>query len=132
MRPSYGCYRFAIHAVYRLYHGWYNTGNPTDLFPAKSSDIAMEYLKVADEKKYLEHAKSLFNKGKIQLALHLVDVVIKGNTLENNILSEAYYLKSQILERIKIQEPSFIAQNSYNIGINEIKEKIKQLKEKSK
>jgi len=129
MRPSYGCYRFAIHAVYRLYHGWYNTGNPTDLFPANSNDIAKEFLKVADRKKYLERAKILFNEGKIQLALHLLDVVIKGSTLENENLLEAYILKSQILkEKIKA-EPAFIAQNSYLSGIAVIEEKIKELKE---
>ncbi|GAF71796.1 unnamed protein product, partial [marine sediment metagenome] len=38
LKPIYGCYRFAIHATHRLYHGWYNTGNPTDLFPARSKD----------------------------------------------------------------------------------------------
>ena len=130
MRPSYGNYRFAIHAVYRLYHGWYNSGNPTYLFPAKSSDIAKEYLKVADDKKYLEHAKNLYNKGKIQLALHLFDVVIKGSTLENETLLEAYTLKSQILEEKIKEESAFIAQNSYMSGIAEIEEKIKQLKDK--
>ncbi len=130
MRPSYGCYRFAIHSVYRLYHGWYNSGNPTDLFPAKSSDIAKEYLKVADERKYLEHANHLHNKGKTQLALHLIDVVIKGSTLENQTLLEAYNLKSQILAHNVKKEPAFIAQNSYLNGIAEIKEKIKQLNDK--
>jgi len=132
MRPSYGCYRFAIHAVYRLYHGWYDTGNPTDLFPAKSDDIAKELLKVADGTKYLDRARVLFKEEKLQLALHLIDVIIKGTALRDNILFKAYSLKIQILERIRIEEPSFIAQNSYNIGINEIKEKIKQLEEKLK
>jgi len=131
MRPSYGSYRFAIHAVYRLYHGWYNTGNPTDLFPAKSSDIAKEFLKVAGDNKYLEHAKSLYNEGKIQLALHLIDVVIKGSPLENETLLEAYILKSQILkEKIK-EESAFIAQNSYLSGLTDVENKIKSFKNKS-
>ncbi len=89
LKPTYGCYRFAIHAAYRLYHGWYNSGNPTDLFPANSNDIAKEYLKIANEKKFLEQAKKLYDEGKIQLALHMVDVVIKGTTLENEPLLEA-------------------------------------------
>ena len=130
MRPSYGCYRFAIHAVYRLYHGWYNSGNPTDLFPSKSSDIAKEYLKVADVNKYLERAKILFNEGKTQLALHLIDVVIKGSTLENETLLEAYTLKSQILEETIKKEPAFIAQNSYLNGLTDIKNKIKNLNDR--
>ena len=28
LKPVYGCYEFAIHATYRLYHGWYDSGNP--------------------------------------------------------------------------------------------------------
>jgi alkyl sulfatase BDS1-like metallo-beta-lactamase superfamily hydrolase len=44
LSPVYGCYPYAIHAVYRLYHGWFDTGNPTDLFPAKSDKIARELL----------------------------------------------------------------------------------------
>lgn len=131
MKPSYGCYRFAIHAVYRLYHGWYNSGNPTDLFPAKSSDIAKEYLKVADGNQYLERGKILFNEGKTQLALHLIDVVINGSTLENETLLEAYTLKSQILEEKIKKEPAFIAQNSYLNGLTDIENKIKKLKNKS-
>ena len=87
-------------------------------------------MKLADENKYLERAKILFNEGKIQLALHLLDVVIKGSTLENETLLEAYNLKSQILEEKIKKEPAFIAQNSYLNGIAEIKEKIKQLKDK--
>jgi alkyl sulfatase BDS1-like metallo-beta-lactamase superfamily hydrolase len=125
MRPSYGCYRFAIHAVYRLYHGWYNSGNPTDLFPSKSSDIAKEFLKVADGNKYLERAKILFNEGKNQLALHLTDVVINGSTLENETLLEAYTLKSQILEEKIKEESAFIAQNSYLNGLADVKDKIR-------
>ena len=46
LKPIYGCYRFAIHASYRLYHGWYDSGNPTDLFPSRSIDIAREFLKI--------------------------------------------------------------------------------------
>ncbi len=133
LKPTYGCYRFAIHATYRLYHGWYNTGNPTDLFPSKSDEIAKEILKVADETKFLEQAKKLFDERKIQLALHLVDVVIKGSMLENKTLLEAYTLKKELLKIMRDEvEPSFIAKNSYSIGFNQLKKKIKELRRKLK
>ena len=128
-KPTYGCYRFAIHATYRLYHGWYNTGNPTDLFPAKSEDIAKEFLKINDAKKYLNHAKNLHENGKLQLALHLIDIIIKGNNLsEKDVLLETYDLKAKILKQKAKEEPSFIAKNSLLNGAKQMKALVKKLK----
>jgi alkyl sulfatase BDS1-like metallo-beta-lactamase superfamily hydrolase len=128
LRPVYGCYQFAIHAVYRLYHGWYNTGNPTDLFPAKSDDIAQELLKLNTPEIYLKHARKLFNEHKLQLALHILDIVIKGLNEDNTLLLEALKLKYQILKQKVKDEPSFIAGNILNNGALQIKSKIEQLK----
>ena len=128
--PMYGCYEFAIHAVYRLYHGWYDTGNPTDLFPAKSVDIAKEFLKVANAGQFLEQAKKTIEQGNLQLALHLLDVIIKGTELENALLLEALKLKSEVLTKKADTETSFIASNIINNGALELKPKIKDLKKK--
>ena len=130
--PMYGCYEFAIHAVYRLYHGWYDTGNPTDLFPAKSADIAKEFLKVADAAQFLEQAKKTIEQGNLQLALHLLDVIIKGTESENIILLEALKLKSKVLKQKAHIETSSIATNIINNGVLELKPKIKELKNKLK
>ena len=130
--PMYGCYEFAIHAVYRLYHGWYDTGNPTDLFPAKSADIAKEFLKVADAAQFLEQAKKTIEQGNLQLALHLLDVIIKGTESENIILLEALKLKSKVLKQKADIETSSIATNIINNGVLELKPKIKELKKKLK
>ncbi|MFX0070714.1 MAG: alkyl sulfatase dimerization domain-containing protein [Candidatus Hermodarchaeota archaeon] len=133
LRPIYGCPRFAIHATHRLYHGWYNSGNPTDLFPAKSEKIAQEFLKINSEEKYLEHSKKLFNSGEYQLALHIIDVVIKGtNANKVELLLEANKLKSDILRKIVKEEPSFIATNIIDNSRYQIKAKIKELKKRLK
>ncbi len=131
LRGTYGCYRFAIHAVYRLYHGWYNTGNPTDLYPAKSDDIAKEFLQINSPEKYLEHGKKLYEQGKLQLALHIIDVIIKGSELINkDVLIEAYDLKSKILKEKAKEEISFIAKNSLLNGASLMKSKKMELKDK--
>lgn len=128
LREMYGCYRFAIHAAYRLYHGWYNSGNPTDLFPSKSSDIAKEFLKINSEEKYLEHAKDLYNERNLQLALHILDVILKGSEIENNrTFLEALELKYKILKEKSKEESSFIAANIINNAASQIKEKMKDL-----
>ncbi|MFX1448889.1 MAG: MBL fold metallo-hydrolase [Promethearchaeota archaeon] len=122
----YGCYRFAIHAVYRLYHGWYDTGNPTDLFPAKKSEIANEFLKICDSENYYIRAKKLFEEGRMQLALHIIDVII--NTTEKispELLINAYKLKIQILKQIEETEPSFIASNIYLNEVYKLESKLK-------
>ncbi len=129
LRPMYGCVRFAIHASYRLYHGWYNSGNPTDLFPAKSEEIAKEFLRLNSEENYIEHAKKLFEEGKLQLALHILDIIIKGtDEMHNKILLEALNLKYKILKQKTNDETSFIAANIIDNAAYQIKEKIKDLK----
>jgi len=135
LRPIYGCYRFGIHATYRLYHGWYNTGNPTDLFPAKSADIAKELLSVAgprSEDRYLTHALRLFEEGQSQLALHMLDVIINGMNQENDeSLLKACELKFKILKEKARAETSFITANIINNGALELKNRIKIMKKNS-
>ena len=129
LRGIYGCYRFAIHATYRLYHGWYNSGNPTDLFPAKTDEIAQELLKINSEEKYLEHAKKLYSESKKQLALHVLDIVVKGTDGKNGeTLVEALKLKAKILKEKVKNETSFIAGNIINNTAHQIKERLKELK----
>jgi len=125
----YGCYRFAIHAVYRLYHGWYDTGNPTDLFPAKTSEIANEFLKICDAEMYYIRAEKLFEEGKLQLALHIIDVIINATEkISSEILIETLKLKVKILQEKEENEPSFIASNIYLNEINKLKSKILNFK----
>jgi uncharacterized sulfatase len=128
----YGCYEFAIHAVYRLYHGWYDTGNPTDLFPAKRTEVAQEFLKVADGAKFLEQAKKTIEQGNLQLALHLLDVIIDGIDSEDALLLGALKLKSKVLKQKADTETSFIASNIINNGALALQPKIKELKKKLK
>lgn len=136
LQPVYGCYQFAIHASYRLYHGWYDSGNPTDLFPSKSADIAKELLKVVgskSEEKYFEHANKLFEEGKLQLALHILDVIIKGTDPNNSdLLLKAYKLKREILEKKASEETSLIGRNILNNGAIQVEARINDLEKKIK
>ena len=134
LQPIYGCYEFAVHAVYRLYHGWYDTGNPTNLFPAKSEDIAKEYLKIADASQFLKQAKHNIEEGKLQLALHLLDVIIKGtdeNDQKNDeLFLEVFSTKSKLLKMKSDQETSFIASNIVKNGATMLQPKIKALRKR--
>lgn len=128
LRDTYGSYRFAIHAVYRLYHGWYNSGNPTDLFPSKADAIAREFLKLNSESEYLKRANTLFSEGKLQLALHILDIIIKGTEEQNNeALTDALNLKLKILKQKVKEESNFMAKNILQNGVDQIKQKLKEL-----
>lgn len=128
LRETYGSYRFAIHAVYRLYHGWYDSGNPTDLFPAKTADIAREFLKLNNEKSYFEHANKLYSEGKLQLALHILDIIIKGTDERNiEVITDALKLKLKILKQKVKEESNFMAENIMENGANQIKNRLKKL-----
>jgi glyoxylase-like metal-dependent hydrolase (beta-lactamase superfamily II) len=130
LSPIYGCYRFAIHATYRLYHGWYDTGNPTDLFPSESIDISLELLKLNSAKSYFEHAKNLVDNDKLQLALHVLDIILHGRDMvETEMVLSSLRLKNKILKRKAKAEPSFIAANIINNAISDIKEEIKRLEQ---
>ena len=129
LKGIYGCYRFAIHATYRLYHGWYDSGNPTDLFPSKTNDIAREFLKLNSESVYLEHANKLYSEDKKQLALHVLDIVVKGADDKNSeVLVEVLKLKVKILKEKVKNETSFIAKNIINNAAYQIKKRLKELK----
>ena len=131
LRGIYGCYRFAIHATYRLYHGWYDSGNSTDLFPSRTDDIAREILNLNSDSVYLEHANKLYSEGKLQLALHILDIIIKGSDEKNKeTLVDALKLKVKILKEKVKNETSFIAGNIINNATHQIKERLKELKQK--
>ncbi len=132
LEQVYGCYRFAIHAVYRLYHGWYDTGNPTDLFPARKNEIANEFLKISDEKEYYIRAKDLYDENKLQLALHVLDVIFNASDMVNTeILLSAYELKIKILQQKEEKESSFIASNIFLNEVNKLKSKIVELQKRT-
>ncbi|MFX1284567.1 MAG: MBL fold metallo-hydrolase [Promethearchaeota archaeon] len=130
LKPIYGCYPFAIHAVYRLYHGWYDGGNPTDLFPAKSNAVAREFLKINNAEAYFDHAKKLLTQGNLQLALHVIDPVIKGlDPKTPEILLEAIQLKITILEKQAADEPSFITSNIIANEVAHLNARLSDIKE---
>lgn len=114
LQPLYGHPTFVIQGVYRRYAGWYN-GNPSELFPAKSGEIAAEVVKLAGVDKLIHEAKILKEAGKIQLSLNVIDFVIRG-VQDNRVRKEALMLKSDLLKARAEVEPSYIARNIFQAG----------------
>jgi len=106
---NYGHPVFVIHDVYRRYTGWYD-GNPSELFPSRSSDVATEVTRLISTEILIERARELQIEGNIQLALHLVDFAIKG-TGDALIQKEALLLKADLLDARAGSIQNFIAGN---------------------
>jgi alkyl sulfatase BDS1-like metallo-beta-lactamase superfamily hydrolase len=117
LAPLYGHPTFVIYGVHRRYAGWYN-GNPGELFPAPSREIAARVVKLAGTDRLLAEAKALNAAGgieNVQLALHMVDFVVKGSD-SAAVRKEALRLKSDLLKARADAEPSYIARNIFRAG----------------
>jgi len=112
LRPIYGCPTFVVHGILRRYGGWYD-GNPSHLFPARTAAIAREVVGLVEAGALLQRARALQAAGDVQLALHLVDFVIDGDSSRRD---EALQLKSALLGARADAEPSFIARNIFRNG----------------
>ncbi len=116
---TYGHPIFVIHDVYRRYTGWYD-GNPTELFPLKSSIVMRELLKFAAPEKLLTHARELQQEKKYQMALHIVDFVVRG-AADEKLVKAARLLKAELLEARAAEVPNFIARNIMRTNAAELK-----------
>ena len=114
LQPIYGHPTFVIHGVHRRYAGWYN-GNPAELFPATSIEIAAEVVKLAGVDKLVQEARKLKDDGKIQLSLNVIDFVVRGSQ-DRAAREEALLLKSELLKARAEVEPSYIARNIFSAG----------------
>ena len=91
-------------------------------------DITREFLKLNSESEYLEHANKLFFEGKLQLALHVLDIIIIGTDEHNvKVLTDALKLKMKILKEKAKDESSYIANNILENGALQIKIRLKEL-----
>jgi alkyl sulfatase BDS1-like metallo-beta-lactamase superfamily hydrolase len=121
LAPTYGHPVFIIHDVYRRYTGWYD-GNPSELFPASSADIAGEVVKLGGgAENLMARARTLKDQGSSQLALHLIDFVIKG-ARDAPTCKAALLMKSELLSARADIEPSLIARHILRTGAQAAKE----------
>jgi len=121
----YGCSIFLIHGIQRRYAGWYN-GNPGELFPSTGNEIAAEIVGLASVSNILDRSKQLMTEGKIQLALHLVDFVVKGSS-DKTQKKAALILKAELLDERAEKERNSIARNIFLVGAEEAEQTAKEL-----
>jgi alkyl sulfatase BDS1-like metallo-beta-lactamase superfamily hydrolase len=122
LQPIYDHPQFIARNVYRLYGGWYS-GDPADILPAHSEEIAAELVGAAGAGPILARARKLRDDGDLQVACHLVDFVRKGEP-ENR---EAWELWRDLFAVRAGAERSLMARGAFFSAVREAEERLKAL-----
>jgi len=113
MRATYGDPTYIARDIYRSENGWWDR-NATSLHPAAPQQAAAEVAAaVTDHGALIRHARSLAERGEIQLALHVIDVlaVAPGDA---PALREARELKADWLRRRAKEVQSYVSRSLYH------------------
>jgi alkyl sulfatase BDS1-like metallo-beta-lactamase superfamily hydrolase len=120
LRPVYGCVPFVVRDVIRCYAGWWS-GAPSQMFPAKRSDVATEILELCGRDRLLKRARSLRDSGNLRRALALAEMALDANASD----ADAIALNAEILEAMAAAERSFIARNFFLGAAHELRIRLK-------
>jgi len=122
LRPIYDHPEFVARNVYRLYGGWYD-GDPANILPAHSEEIAVALVSVAGGENLLGRARRLRDEGDPQLACHLVDIVRKGEPQNR----EAWELWRELFAARAAGEQSLMARGAFLSAVREAEARLKEL-----
>ncbi|HJL53248.1 MAG TPA: alkyl sulfatase dimerization domain-containing protein [Arenicellales bacterium] len=117
MAPTYGYADYIVRDIFRSETGWWDR-NPTNLHPANPDDANAAVLAaISDRRAVIDSATNLVNEGKLQLALHVIDVLAKANSDDLDVLA-AKTLKADICRKLAEQTESFVSQSLYVSSAN--------------
>ena len=122
LRPIYDHPEFIARNVYRLYGGWYS-GDPADILPAHSEDVAKELVGVCGTDTLLARARALRDSGDLQMACHLASFARKGDP-DNK---EVWILWRELFQERSAAESSLMARGAFNWAVVEAEERLKEL-----
>lgn len=115
MTPSYGDPSYIVRDIYRSENGWWDR-NATSLHPEAPETVGQAVADaIADKRAVLEQASALAAQGRIQLALHVVDLLATagGDAPE---IAEARRLKAGWLRVRATQVASYVSRNLYRVS----------------
>jgi alkyl sulfatase BDS1-like metallo-beta-lactamase superfamily hydrolase len=100
---------FAVFNIYRWYHGYYDH-NPAHLLPRPDKEMNEEiYKMIGSSQTILDRSKELFNQGKTQLALQVLDVLLKYTPQH----MEARKLHLAILKTLCAEDYCLMSRNAW-------------------
>lgn len=113
MKATYGDPYWIARDVYRSENGWWDR-NPTNLHPAAPGEVAAEVARaITDKQAVLDHARALAAQGKVQLALHVVDLLaaLDGEAAE---IVQARRLKAEWLRQRASEVRSYVSKSIFH------------------
>ncbi len=112
MRPLYGDRDYIVRDIFRAETGWWDR-NPTNLHPAHPDEAGAAVLSaIADREAVLDRARALADEGKLQLALHVIDVLALAPGDEPDVVA-ARALKADLCRTLAEDARSFVSQSLY-------------------
>ncbi len=109
LRFLYSRPEFAVYNIYRWYHGYFDH-NPAHLLPRPDREVNDEIFSlIGDRKAVLERSGELFKQGKPQLALQVLDVLLKHAPDD----VEARRLRLELLEVLCEQDSCLMSRNTW-------------------
>ena len=113
MRERYGARDYIVRDIYREENGWWVDRNATSLHPAHPDDAAAAVLSaIADRKAVLDRARALADEGKLQLALHVVDMLAMAPGEDADQI-EARQLKADLCRRRAEEVAPYVSKALY-------------------
>jgi alkyl sulfatase BDS1-like metallo-beta-lactamase superfamily hydrolase len=122
LQPIYDHPEFIARNVYRLYGGWWN-GDPADMLPAHSEDVAAALIGAVGAAPILERARAARDAGDLQLACHLADYVRKGDPKNK----EGWELWRDLFTERAARERSLMARGAFKYAVRMAEAALKDL-----
>lgn len=121
MRPTYGDPAWIARDVFRSETGWWDR-NPTTLHPSPPEEAgAVIAQAITDKQGVLNHASALAAQGKIQLALHVVDLLATLACTGPEI-EEARRLKAGWMRSRASELKSYVSKSIYHAAAEMVQE----------
>ena len=100
---------FAVYNIYRWYHGYFDH-NPANLLPRPDAEVNEEIFSlIGDRDAILKRAEALFDSGKPQLALQVLDVLLKHDPAD----TDARKLHLALLEVLCEKDYCLMSRNTW-------------------
>lgn len=121
MKPTYGDPSYIVRDIYRSENGWWDR-NATSLHPEAPDAVGHAVAEaITDKRAVIDRACALAEEGRIQLALHVIDLLAtaRGDAPE---LAEARGLKAGWLRQRAAQTQSFVSRSLYSVSADLIEQ----------
>lgn len=121
MKPTYGDPSYIVRDIYRSENGWWDR-NATSLHPEAPDAVGQAVAEaITDKRAVVARASALASEGRIQLALHVIDLLAtaRGDAPE---IAEARGLKAGWLRQRATEVQSYVSRNLYRVSADMIEQ----------